>query len=70
MNNVSLETNEPALIENVLPRTKRFPEIVVSRKTKRFCEIVTLPVTVPPLLASNELLARTNAALAYCPVAF
>ena len=31
---------------------------------------LTLPVTAPPLFASNELLARMNAALAYCPVAF
>ena len=31
---------------------------------------VTSPVTCPPTFAFSELLARTNAALAYCPVAF
>ena len=36
----------------------------------RLALIVTLAVTVPPRFAFNELLARINAAFAYCPVAF
>jgi hypothetical protein len=33
----------------------------------RFPVIVTLPVTVPPVFAFNELLARAKAAFAYVP---
>ena len=44
--------------------------VVVNVLETRSPTIVTLPVTVPPTFAFNELFARTYALFAYVPVTF
>ena len=55
-----------ALAPEMLP----FEPVVVSVFDVKLPTITTSPVTLPPTFAFSELLARMNAALAYCPVAF
>ena len=60
---VSFETSVPASTLKTLPVTNTLP-------ANKFLVIVRSPVIVPPLFASTELFALTNAEFAYEAVAF